>query len=86
MKIPKADSNPGVELRYNTSLPTDLLSSMRNLHSYRVYSDIVIGYLVTHQATKLYAQFTYAVYSDIAFGWLIGFNTERGKEYFIRNK
>ena len=46
MKIPKADSNPGVELRYNTSLPTELLSCMHSLHSYRVYSDIVIGWLI----------------------------------------
>ena len=66
MKIPKAHSNPGVEL-----------------HN---------PYLLTHQATKLYAHcalhslHSYTVYSDIAFGWLIGFNTERGKEYFIRNK
>ena len=42
MKIPNADSKPGVELRYNTSLPT----CIRNLHLYRLYSDIVIGWLI----------------------------------------
>ena len=46
MKILNADSNPGVELRYNTSLPTELLTCICNLHSYRPYSDIVIGWLI----------------------------------------
>ena len=45
MKIPKADSNPGVSLHYNTSLRTELQSCMHNSHSYKVYS-FIIGLLI----------------------------------------
>ena len=45
MKIPKADSNPGVSLHYNTSLPTELQSCMHNSHSYKVYS-FAVGLLI----------------------------------------
>ena len=41
MKLPKAGSNPGVLLHYNTSLPTDLQSCTHNSHSYRVYSFVI---------------------------------------------
>ena len=45
MKIPNADSNPGVSLHYYTSLPTELQSCMDNSHSYKVYS-FAIGLLI----------------------------------------